>query len=174
MRILSMLAAIFLVPGLVFAGDWVGAPAPAVSLPNQAGQLVDLAALRGQWVVLYFYPKNNTPGCTEEARQFRDYYPKLQAKNIAVVGVSVDDVKSHQGFAEKLQLPFTLLADTDGAAARAFGVLKGFGPVKFAARETFLIDPAGVIVYHYAAVNARDHAAQVLVDVERLQQQTLP
>lgn len=150
------------------AGEWVGAAVPVVQLPDQTGKVVDLAKFRGQWLALYFYPKNNTPGCTEEAKQFRDYHARLKAQNVAVVGISVDDVESHRAFAKKLELPFTLLADTDGAVARAFGVLHGFGPMKFAGRETFLIDPEGTIVYHYAEVNSREHAAQILGDVIRL------
>lgn len=150
------------------AAEWVGTTAPAVKLPDQTGKVVDLATFRGQWLALYFYPKNNTPGCTEEAKQFRDYFARLKAQNVAVVGISVDDVESHRDFAKKLELPFTLLADTEGKVAKAFGVLHGFGPVKFAGRETFLIDPEGTIVYHYPEVNSREHAGQVLADVLRL------
>lgn len=164
-----VLALLLAFGGAAFAGEWVGAPSPAVKLPDQDGKLVDLAAFRGQWVALYFYPKDSTPGCTEEAKQFRDHFPQLKAKNIAVIGVSVDDVASHRDFATKLKIPFTLLSDVDGKVSKAFGVLHGFGPVKFAGRETFLIDPAGTIVYHYPEVNSREHAAQVLADVEKLQ-----
>ena len=160
---------LLLLPSLASAGEWVGTPAPAVVLPDQRGQAFDLATLRGSWVALYFYPKNDTPGCTEEAKQFRDHHAALAAKGVKVVGVSLDDVASHRAFAAKLQLPFTLLADTAGATAKAFGVLRGFGPVKYAARETFLIDPAGTIVYHYPEVHSREHAAQVLRDVTALQ-----
>lgn len=171
MRPLILFVMLVLVSASALAGDWVGMPAPAVTLTNQHGKTVDLATLHGQWVALYFYPKNNTPGCTEEAKQFRDHFAKLKERNIAVVGISVDDVESHRDFAKKLELPFTLLADTDGAVAEKFGVLRGFGPVKFAGRETFLIDPQGTIVYHYAEVNSREHAAQVLAGVEKLQKQ---
>lgn len=150
------------------AAEWVGSAAPAISLPDQTGKQRELSSLRGKWVALYFYPKNNTPGCTEEARQFSAHYPQLKANNVEVVGVSVDDVDSHREFAKKLGLPFILLADTAGAVAKQFGVLKGLGPVKFAARETFLIDPEGTIVYHYGEVDSREHAAQVLRDVQRL------
>lgn len=170
MRALALLCAALLVTAAAQAGEWVGASAPAVKLPDQHGKTVDLASYRGQWVALYFYPKNNTPGCTEEAKQFRDHHAALKEKNVAVIGVSVDDVESHREFAQKLKLPFTLLADTDGAVAKAFGVLHGFGPVKYAGRETFLIDPEGTIVYHYPDVNSRTHAAQVLRDVAGLQQ----
>jgi len=168
-RTLAVLLVACLTVAAQAAGEWVGAPAPAVKLPDQTGKTVDLASFRGQWVALYFYPKNDTPGCTEEAKQFRDHHAALKAKNVAVVGVSVDDVDSHREFAAKHKLPFTLLADTDGRVAKAFGVLNGFGPVKFAGRETFLIDPEGTIVYHYPDVNSRQHAAQVLADVQKLQ-----
>lgn len=169
MRLLPVLLLVCL-PVIVAAEvKWVGTPLPALVLPDQDGRPFDLGAMRGNWIALYFYPKNNTPGCTEEARQFRDHHDRLQAKGVIVVGVSLDDVASHREFAKKLGLPFTLLADTDGVAARAFGVLKGVGPLKYARRETFLIDPEGTVVYHYPEVNSREHAAQVLRDVTRLQ-----
>lgn len=154
--------------GAAFGGDWVGKSAPEVKLPNQDGNQVDLASYRGKWVALYFYPKDGTPGCTEEARRFVEFSDRLRAKKIEIVGVSVDDSTSHRRFADQLKIHFNLLADTDGDVAREFGVLKGLGPVKYAARETFLVDPEGTIVYHYAQVNSREHAAQVLRDVERL------
>lgn len=169
MRTLLLCFALLL-PSLAGAqGQWVGTPVPAVTLPDQAGKPMDLAGQRGRWLVVYFYPKNNTPGCTEEAKQFRDHHARLQALGADIVGISLDDVESHRDFARKLDLPFRLLADTEGKAARAFGVLGGFGPVKYAARETFLVDPEGTIVFHYPEVNARQHAAQVLRDVQRLQ-----
>lgn len=169
MRTLLLALALLLPLPALAAGQWVGRPAPAVVLPDQSGKVVDLATLRGQWVAFYFYPRNDTPGCTEEAKQFRDHHAALKAAGVTVVGASVDDVESHKAFAQKLGLPFTLLADTDGRVAKAFGVLHGFGPVKFAGRETFLIDPQGTIVLHYPEVDSRTHAAQVLRDVARLQ-----
>lgn len=169
MRLLAALLFLCLPVFAPAAGQWVGMSAPSVALPDQHGNTVDLSGLRGNWVALYFYPKNNTPGCTEEARQFRDHHAQLKAKGVIVVGVSMDDVESHREFARKLALPFTLLADADGAAAKAFDVLKGVGPVKYARRETFLIDPEGMIVYHYPQVNSREHAVQVLRDVTELQ-----
>lgn len=169
MRLLVALLFLYLPAFAPAAGQWVGTPVPSVALPDQHGNTVDLSALRGNWVALYFYPKNNTPGCTEEAKQFRDHYAQLKAKGVVVVGVSMDDVESHKDFARKLALPFTLLADAEGVAAKALGVLKGVGPVKYARRETFLIDPEGMIVYHYPQVNSREHAAQVLRDVTALQ-----
>lgn len=171
MRALMLLLTILLLPLTAGAdGQWVGTPAPNTSLQDQTGKWRSLEEFRGQWLALYFYPKNNTPGCTEEAQQFRDIYPELQKQKIAVVGVSLDDVASHKAFAAKLQLPFPLLADEKQALAAHFKVLRGFGPVAYARRETFLIDPQGVIVYHYPSVNTRQHAAQILADVKRLSQ----
>lgn len=152
-----------------FGSEWVGAPSPAVRLHNQHDQIVDLAGYRGKWIALYFYPKDGTPGCTEEAKRFVEFHSRLQAKGVEIVGISLDDVASHKKFADELGIRFNLLADTDGAVAKQFGVLRGFGPLKFAGRETFLIDPGGTIVYHYPEVNSHEHAAQVLRDVERLE-----
>ncbi len=171
MRALMLLLTILLLPLSAWAdGQWVGTPAPSTRLQDQGGQWRSLDEFRGQWLALYFYPKNGTPGCTEEALQFSKLYPQLQKEKIAVVGVSVDDVASHQEFAAKLKLPFPLLADEQQTLARHFKVLRGFGPVAFARRETFLIDPQGVIVYHYPSVNTQQHAAQILADVKRLSQ----
>jgi peroxiredoxin Q/BCP len=171
MRIMlnALLTLALLVSGTaIAAGQWVGSVAPAVKLKDQHGKDFDLASLRGRWVALYFYPKDDTPGCSEEARQFVMAYGQLQAQNVEVVGISTDSVESHRDFATRLGIMFPLLADTEGSAARAFNVLRGFGPLKFAARETFLIDPEGTIVYHYPDVNTQEHAAQVLADVQRL------
>lgn len=149
-------------------GEWIGQPAPAFTLSDQDGKPRRLSDFKGQWLALYFYPKDNTPGCTEEAKTFRDLYPEFRQHNIAVLGVSLDDVASHKAFAQKLNLPFPLLADTSHSLARAFNVVRGFGPISYAKRETFLIDPDGNIVYHYPSVNTTTHARQVLEDVKRL------
>lgn len=168
---LALLGLLALVAGpLATAADWVGTPAPAFHLPDQSGQYHDLKDYKGQWLALYFYPKDGTPGCTQEAQKFRDLYSQLQADNIAVVGVSVDSVESHKGFAGKLKLPFTILSDADHTFAKQMGVLRGFGFVSYARRETFLIDPQGTIVYHYPDVDTGSHAEQVLTDVRRLSQ----
>lgn len=168
-----LLAAAFLLSGLpvspaLAAGSWVGLPAPAFNLPDQDGQRRQLQDFHGQWLLLYFYPKDGTPGCTREAQQFRQLWPALQQAGIAVVGVSLDSVASHKAFAQRLQLPFPLLADEQRELTRAMGVLRGFGPLRYASRQSFLIDPQGNIVYHYDEVDSARHAAQVLADVARL------
>jgi peroxiredoxin Q/BCP len=150
------------------AGQWVGKPAPTLQLQDQDGRLRSLSEFRGRWVALYFYPKDRTPGCTEEAKRFRDRWADFRKANVAVIGVSVDDVASHRDFASRLKLPYPLLADVKHELARAMGVLRGIGPLSHAARETFLIDPEGTIVYHYPEVDTGRHAEQVLADVGRL------
>lgn len=164
----AFLALFIAAPAADAAGKWVGTDAPAITLPDQDGKPRSLSEFRGQWVALYFYPKDDTPGCTQEAMAFRDRWPELRRSNIMVVGVSVDGVASHKAFATRLKLPYPLLADERHDLARAMGVLRGFGPMSFASRETFLIDPQGTIVYHYPSVDTSRHAAQVLADVARL------
>lgn len=149
-------------------GEWVGKTAPDFRLQDQNKKWHTLKNYQGKWLVLYFYPQDDTPGCTEEARQFRDLYPSYQKHNATVLGVSLNDVDSHKAFADKLGLPFPLLADSKHDLARAFKVLRGFGMLSMAKRETFLIDPKGVIVYHYTSVNTQSHAAQVLKDIDAL------
>jgi peroxiredoxin Q/BCP len=138
-------------------GEWVGKAAPDFHLKDQNGKLHNLKDYKGNWLVLYFYPLDNSPGCTEEAKQFRDLYPTY-------------NVASHKLFADKFDLPFPLLADTTHELAKTFNVLSGFGVMPYTKRETFLIDPQGVIVYQYTSVNTQSHAAQVLKDIEALSQ----
>lgn len=166
----TLLLAIALLPvAAQAAGQWVGTDAPTITLPDQDNRSRSLADFRGRWVALYFYPRDDTPGCTQEAIQFRDRWPQFRKAGIEVIGVSVDSVKSHKAFATTHRLPFTLLSDEKHQLAKAMGVLRGFGPVAFASRETFLIDPEGTIVYHYPSVNTARHADEVLKDVARLQ-----
>ena len=118
--------------------------------------------------MLYFYPKDNSPGCTQEANQFKALYPQFIQNNAVVLGVSLDDVKSHQKFSEKLALPFPILADSNQQLAQQYGIVRNFGIAQIAKRESFLIDPQGTIVYHYNSVNPENHATQVLADVAKL------
>ncbi len=145
-----------------------GEPAPDFRLQDQNGDWHTLEDYRGRWVALYFYPKNDTPGCTTEACAFRDDIFKFKKMGVAIVGVSLDDVASHAEFAEKYHLPFTLLSDAESDTAKAYGVLRNFGLMKVAARETFLIDPEGRIALHYDKVDPDEHSAQVLADLNRL------
>ena len=150
--------------------QWVGQKAPAFQLQDQKGKWHQLSQYQGKWVVLYFYPKDNSPGCTQEAKQFKTLYPQFLQKNAVVLGVSLDDVQSHQKFSEKLDLPFPILADQQQQLARQFGIVRNLGFTQIAKRESFLIDPKGVIVYHYTSVDTQTHAQQVLQDIQRLAQ----
>jgi peroxiredoxin Q/BCP len=154
----------------VLAGDLkVGDVAPTFSLPDQNGEMHSSAQYIGQWVVLYFYPKDDTPGCTTEACAFRDEYKVISAQNTQVVGVSVDDVDSHAEFSEKYSLPFPLLSDVDGKLAKGYQSLVDIGPINFAKRHSFIIDPEGKIAQIYRSVNASLHSQQVIADLKRLQ-----
>lgn len=147
----------------------VGAPAPGFELRDQSGELRSLEDYRDQWVVLYFYPKDDTPGCTTEACEFRDNIYAFRELDCQILGVSLDDVASHQEFAEKYSLPFPLLADTEGDTAQTYGVKTKTMGMTFAKRETFLIDPDGNIAKHYAEVDPKTHSQQVIDDLKALQ-----
>ena len=146
----------------------VGDVAPDFSLQDQHGNTVRLADHHGRPVVLYFYPKDDTPGCTTEACNFRDDIFQFREMGVEVVGVSLDDVESHKAFAEKYSLPFALLSDADQTVAKAYGVLTKSGPMSYAKRETFVIAPDGTVAKHYAEVKAAEHSDQVLQDVKAL------
>ena len=143
-----------------------GSTAPAFKTKDANGETVSLKDLRGQKVVLYFYPKDDTPGCTKEACSFRDAFSQYKKKGIAVLGVSPDSEAKHQKFVTKYNLPFTLLADTDKSIAEAYGV---WGEKKFMGRTymgvhrtTFLIDEKGKIKKIFEKVKPEDHANEVL------------
>lgn len=145
--------------------EWVGKSAPRFQLQDQYGKWHTLEQYTGKWLVLYFYPKDNSPGCTEEANQFKQLYPEFLKNNAIVLGVSLDSLASHEKFSNKLGLPFPILADHQNKLTSALGIVRNLGITKVAKRETFLIDPQGNIVYHYQSVNTGTHAKQVLADV---------
>jgi len=146
-----------------------GDDAPAFDLPDQDGKSRSISEFRGKWLVLYFYPRDDTPGCTEQACAFRDELGRLNELHAAVCGVSVDDSESHAGFARTHGLPFTLLADAGGAVAARYGSLWNFRFIKIAKRNTFLIDPRGKVARVYLGVNPAWNAAEVLEDLTLLQ-----
>lgn len=148
----------------------IGDNAPAFTLPDHTGQLHNLADYAGQWVLIYFYPKDDTPGCTTEACSLRDNLPKFAGLNAQVIGISADSVKSHAKFVKKYGLPFTLLADEDKKVCMAYDV---WGEKKFMGRtfmgikrNSFLIDPSGKVAKIYENVKPAEHAAQVLADIQ--------
>lgn len=147
--------------------QWVGKIAPAFKLQDQNAKWHELRQYKGKWVVLYFYPKDNSPGCTQEANQFKSLYPQFLKNNAVVFGVSLDNVASHQKFSEKLGLNFPILADNQHNLANQLGIVRNLGITQMAKRETFLIDPQGTIVYHYSSVNTQTHAGQVLADIQK-------
>jgi peroxiredoxin Q/BCP len=153
----------------------VGNPAPAFTLPDQSGKPVSLGDYRGKWVVLYFYPKDGTPGCTTEACEFRDNVFAFRDAGATILGISVDDVASHKKFAADHQLPFTLLADSEKKVARDYGVLhRMLGLMELARRETFIVDPQGRVAKHYREVDPGSHSKQVLADLKGLQSPARP
>jgi len=140
-----------------------GTPAPDITLPGADGP-VSLADFRGRWVVLYFYPADDTPGCTAEACSFRDSYEDFTDAGAVVIGVSGDSVESHERFAAKHDLPFTLLADTDGTARKAYGVGKTLG--LFDGRVTYVIDPDGTVVETFnSQFRAKEHHKRALAAI---------
>jgi peroxiredoxin Q/BCP len=147
----------------------IGSAAPGFTLPDQNGAPRRLAEWSGRWVVLYFYPKDDTPGCTTEACSFRDDISLITALGAQVVGISVDDTASHKAFAEKHRLPFPLLSDASAAVARQYGALSDWLVMKVAKRYTFIIDPAGRIAKVYLAVDPSRHSQEIVADLKLLQ-----
>ncbi len=160
---------VFLVIGMITADAQTmpkeGDNAPDFPLKDQNGAAHSLADYKGRYVVLYFYPQDDTPGCTREACSFRDDISTLTDKGTAVLGVSTDDVDSHKLFAEKYHLNFPLLADTEKTVSEKYGVLGTSGKPK---RVTFLIDGNGVIAKVYPQVNPTEHSAEIISDIDAL------
>ena len=148
----------------------VGQTAPTFTLPSQEGANISLNQYRGKWVVLYFYPKDMTSGCTIEAKNFQRDMAKFDAVNAVVLGVSVDTVKSHQEFCTKDGLHFKLLADPDKKVVAQYGSLGDYMGFKIAKRNTFLINPEGKIVKEWIGVDPSHHSEEVLAAINQLQQ----
>jgi len=147
-----------------------GQPAPGFTLPSQEGTQVSLDELKGKWVVLYFYPKDFTSGCTIEAHNFQRDLEKYTKRNTVVLGVSVDTVDSHKSFCTKESLNFKLLADPNHTVVEKYGSVMEYNGMTLAARNTFLIDPAGVIRKVYLKVSPQGHSEEVLADLQQLQE----
>jgi peroxiredoxin Q/BCP len=142
-----------------------GQEAPGFTLPSQTGQPTSLSSFQGKWVVLYFYPKDMTSGCTLEAHNFQQDAPKYEKMNAVVVGVSVDSVDSHKTFCAKEGLNFHLLSDADKKVVAQYGSLGNYMGIKIAKRNTFLIDPQGKIVKVWTGVDPSRHSAEVLAEL---------
>lgn len=148
-----------------------GDDAPVFALPDQEGRMRSLAEFQGKWLVLYFYPRDDTPGCVEQAMRFRNSLRDLDGLGAAVCGVSVNDSRSHAAFARKYSLPFTLLADKAGKVAARYGSLRQLGLVRFARRNTFLVDPQGKIAKVYRGVNAARNTQDVIGDLKTIKKE---
>src|SRR5205814_1129595 len=148
-----------------------GSAAPDFTLSSQEGKQVSLKDYRGKWVVLYFYPKDFTPGCTVEAHNFQRDQEEYARRNAVILGVSVDSAESHQKFCAKEGLNFKLLADTSHEVSKQYGSLMNFGIAQISARHTFLIDPQGKIARSYMSVNPSRHSSQMLAAIEGLEKQ---
>jgi peroxiredoxin Q/BCP len=143
-----------------------GSAAPAFKLQDQKGEWHTLAQYKGKWVVLYFYPKDNTSGCTTQACELRDNIFAFRKIDAVILGVSVDDVESHKKFAADHSLPFTILADSTHEVSGKYGVLADYKGMKLASRQTFLIGPDGKIVKHWDKVNPKGHSDMVLAEIK--------
>jgi peroxiredoxin Q/BCP len=171
----ALLAVMFgLKPAILSAASapLVGSMAPEFTLPSQEGTPISLRGYRGKWVVLYFYPKDFTSGCTIEAHNFQRDQPQYQKNGAVVLGVSVQGVDSHKQFCTKEGLKFKLLADTDYKVASAYGSLTDLGLVKFASRHTFIINPEGKVAKVFNEVDPNKHSEEVLAALAELQKQS--
>jgi len=146
----------------------VGQEAPTFTLPSQDGTPISLEQYRGKWVVLYFYPKDMTTGCTIEAHKFQDALPQFEAKNAVILGVSIDTVDSHKQFCTKDGLTFKLLSDPEHKVVDEYGSLGHFATFTIANRNTFLIDPDGKIVKEWTKVDPTHHSEEVLAALAEL------
>lgn len=150
----------------------VGSAAPDFSAQATSGKTISLADYRNKYLVLYFYPKDNTPGCTQEGIDFRDLYPEFQGLNAEILGISRDSVKSHEGFKCKFELPFELISDQDETICKLYDVIKMknmYGKqVRGIERSTFIIDPAGAIAAEWRKVSVKGHATEVLEKIREL------
>lgn len=145
-----------------------GMEAPAFELSDAQGRLRRETEFRGEWLLLYFYPKDDTRNCTKQACAFRERYEELRARGVQVVGVSVDGVASHRAFSGKNRLSYPLLSDRRGAVAARYDALWSWGPIRFAKRRSFLIDPTGRIVKIYRNIDVDSHPGEVLDDLNDL------
>lgn len=175
LKLISIPMLLFLLQPTIQAGEKMsdslapGDAAPGFELLDQAGASRRLQDYRGRWLVLYFYPKDDTPGCTREACEFRDDHIKFDKVGAEVVGVSIDNTDSHAAFAKKYSLPFPLLADTGGKISDQYGSFFSLGPIKYAKRHTFIIDPEGRIAKIYRSVKPATHSDDVLLALKELQ-----
>jgi len=165
---IASILCLFLITGTSIGEVNTGQTAPNFNLQDQNGEWHTLDNYKGKWVVLFFYPKDQTPGCTTEACNFRDNIFEFEKLNAQILGVSLDDVESHQAFSEKYSLPYPILADVNKECATEYGVLGKFMMMTIAKRQSFLINPEGSIVKHYKKVDPDIHTKEVIGDLKKL------
>lgn len=146
-----------------------GENAPNFSLLDNHEKRHDLQNYLGQWLIMFFYPKDDTPGCTVEVCQFKENYAEILALNVHVLGINTDKPDSHTRFIDKYQLPFPLLSDVDGEICQQYGTLFKLGPIMFCKRHSFIINPTGQIAKIYRKVNPKNHSQQIIADLKKLQ-----
>ena len=168
MRFLALLLITFSLATQASTNQWEGVPFPAFELKDQFGKVRKNQDFDGKWKIVYFYPKDKTPGCTVEAQNFTDDYEKYQKRNVEIIGVSYDGVESHKDFADTYEIPFTLLADTKAKLSKQMKVDKIF-PWPHASRQTFVVDPSGKIAAHIESVSPKTHSAELLTMLNELQ-----
>ena len=168
MKVITTTLMAILISLSVMAGETpvAGDPAPGFKLQDQNGEWHDLEDYRGTWLAVYFYPKDDTPGCTTEACNFRDNIYAFKAIGAEVVGISVDDVESHKAFSDKYKLPFVILADADGTTTEAYGLLRDWKLIQIASRQSFIVNPDGMVAKHYEEVDPDTHTTEVLEDLK--------
>jgi peroxiredoxin Q/BCP len=167
-KVISLIV-FFLISSSSLAVLKIGDRAPNFSLRDQNNLTHELNDYKGNWVVLYFYPKDGTPGCTTQACDFRDAVKRIIASKSVVFGVSLDSVESHKLFSDKNKLPFSLLSDETGEVAKLYDSLRNFLVYKTAKRNTFIIDPKGLVAKIYLSVNPKNHSEMILNDLDNLQ-----
>jgi peroxiredoxin Q/BCP len=165
---IALILCLFLITGTSIGEVNTGQTAPNFNLQDQNGEWHTLDNYKGKWVVLFFYPKDQTPGCTTEACNFRDNIFEFEKLNAQILGVSLDDVESHQAFSEKYSLPYPILADVNKECATEYGVLGKFMMMTIAKRQSFLINPEGSIIKHYKKVDPDTHTQEVIGDLKKL------
>ena len=167
---LFLLVILLITSSSVLANLEVGDKAPNFILNDQNNEAHQLSDYEGRWVILYFYPKDDTPGCTTQACDFRDAVKRIIASRSVVFGLSLDSVESHKRFSDKNNLPFSLLSDEEGVAAKSYDSLNNFMGYKSAKRNTFIINPQGFLSKIYLSVDPKTHSQMVLNDLSLLQE----
>ena len=172
LSLLFFLATLIILPPIneLNAAPAVGDKAPTFKLQDQNGKWQNLSDFKGKWLVMYFYPRDNTPGCTVEAGKFRDNKDAFNQRNTSIVGISLDDVESHLDFSKTLNLNFSILSDEDKKVSKSYEVLTDLGLIAYSQRQTFIIDPEGRIAFHFDEVTPETHTAIVLKKLDELKE----